>query len=195
MPFINIKDGYISMKVTFDTRNNLHEKIDRFTSMMSKLTAQDDDQVKQFKPKYIKVKGVNRQGNFMINIMVREIFKMDTGQIVKIGEYCSVAEYNMARIVETDHGIMRTVKVNLEQEILEGISEQIQITEDKIKEVDIEKIIEMIIMKELEVGLGINNILIIEGTKEVTVGLDQVQEPVWTEIELDVINVGNVIIS
>ena len=40
------------------------------------------------------------------------------------------------------------------------------------------EIIEMIIMKEAEVGLGIDNIPIIEGMKEATVGLDQVQEPV-----------------
>ena len=36
----------------------------------------------------------------------------------------------------------------------------------------------MIIMKEVEVGIGIDNILIIEGMKEATVSLDQVQDPV-----------------
>ena len=51
MPFMNIKDGYNSKKVTFDTQDSLDEKIDRLTSMMRKLTAQDDDQTKQFKPK------------------------------------------------------------------------------------------------------------------------------------------------
>ena len=49
-----------------------------------------------------------------------------------------------------------------------------------------EKIIEMIIMKEAEVGLGIDSILIIpEGMTEVTVDLDQVQELVPTQKELD----------
>ena len=33
-----------------DTQGSLDEKIDRLTSMMSKLTAQDDNQSKQFKP-------------------------------------------------------------------------------------------------------------------------------------------------
>ena len=51
MTFMNIKDGYISKKVTFDTQDSLDEKIDRLTSMMSKLTAQDDNQNKQFKCK------------------------------------------------------------------------------------------------------------------------------------------------
>ena len=48
-PFMNIKDRYISKKVTFDTQDSLEEKIDRLTSMISKLTAQDDNQNKQFK--------------------------------------------------------------------------------------------------------------------------------------------------
>ena len=121
--------------------------------------------------KYIKVKGEDRQG---IKIMAREIIKIDTGQIVDIGEYHSVEEYNMHRIVETDQGIIRTIKVILEEEIAEGISEQIRITEVKIIEVDIDESIEVIIMKEVEVGLGIDNIPIIEAMKEATVGLDQV---------------------
>ena len=50
-PFMNIKDGYISKKVTFYTQDGLEEKIDRLTSMISKLTAQDDNQTKTFKSK------------------------------------------------------------------------------------------------------------------------------------------------
>ena len=54
-PFINIKDGYVSKKVAYDTQDGLEEKIDRLTSMMCKLTAQDDDPVKQLSLKYIRV--------------------------------------------------------------------------------------------------------------------------------------------
>ena len=82
----------------------------------------------------------------------------------------------------------------LEEKILGESCDHIRIIEVKIIEVDIEETIEMIIMKEVGVGLGIDNIPIIEGTKEATVGLDQVQEPVVIEIELDVINTGNMII-
>ena len=60
MPFMNIKDQYVSKKVTFYTQDSLDEKIDRFASMMSKLIAQDDAQTKQFKPKCIKAKGQDR---------------------------------------------------------------------------------------------------------------------------------------
>ena len=123
MPFMNIKDEYTSKKATFDTQNSLDEKIDRPTSLMSKLTAEDDDQIKQFKPKIYQSKGEDRQEISTIAAMVREITKIDIGQIVETGEYCSVAEYNMDRIIETDQGITRTIEVILEEEILEGISD------------------------------------------------------------------------
>ena len=48
---MNIKDSYVYKRVTFDTKDGLEEEIDRLTTMMSKLTSQDDEQNKQFKPK------------------------------------------------------------------------------------------------------------------------------------------------
>ena len=60
---------------------------------------------------------------------------------------------------------------------------------------DTEEIIEILIMKGVEVGLGTDNFLIIPGGMiEVIVGLEQVQKLVPIEIELDVINVENIII-
>ena len=59
---------------------------------------------------------------------------------MEIGEYHSMVEYSMDRINETDQGIIRTIKVNLEEEILEKICDpQIRIMEVKNLEVDIEK--------------------------------------------------------
>ena len=52
-----------------------------------------------------------RQEISMIKIMIREIINTDIGQIVEIGEYHSVVEYNMYRITETDQGIIKTVEV------------------------------------------------------------------------------------
>ena len=63
-PFMNIKDGYISKEVTFDTQDSLDEKIDRPMSMMSKLAAQDDDQTKKFKPKIYQSKSRGQMRNF-----------------------------------------------------------------------------------------------------------------------------------
>ena len=95
-------------------------------------------------------------------IMIREIIKIDIGQIVETGEYCSVVEYNMDRIIETDQGIIRTIDVTLEKETLEKtFNPQIRIIEVKILEVDTEGITEVIIMKEAGVDLGINSTQII----------------------------------
>ena len=125
--------------------------------------------------RYITSKGEDRQEISMIKTMIREIIKTDTGQIIKIGEYHSVMEYSMDRITETDQGIIRAIEVILEEGILEGMCDQIRIIEVKTIEVDTEENIEMIIMKEVEVDLGIDSIQIIpEGMIEVIVGLDQV---------------------
>ena len=56
MPFISINDGYVSKKMTFDIQDRLQEKIDRLMTMMNKLTAQDNEQNKQFKPKIFQSK-------------------------------------------------------------------------------------------------------------------------------------------
>ena len=45
-PFMSITDGYVSKKVTFDTQDNSEEKIDRLTTMKTKLTAQEDEENK-----------------------------------------------------------------------------------------------------------------------------------------------------
>ena len=59
---MSMKDGYVNKKVTFDTQDGLEEKIDRLTTMMTKLTTQDDGQDKQFKPKIYQGK---RRGQMM----------------------------------------------------------------------------------------------------------------------------------
>ena len=51
---MNIRDGYNRKKVvTFDTQYRLDNKIDKLTSMMRKLTAQGNNQNKQFKTQNI----------------------------------------------------------------------------------------------------------------------------------------------
>ena len=71
-----------------------------------------------------------------------------------------------------------------------------KIVEVRIIEVGIETTIEMTILEEVEVGLGKDNTQVIfEGMIEAIVDQDQVQEPVLIEIESDVLNVENMIIS
>ena len=77
MSFMNIKNGYIGKKVTFDTQDSLDEKIDRLTSMMSKLTAQDDNQSKQFKLKIYQSKRRGQTRNFYDHNYGQKIIKID----------------------------------------------------------------------------------------------------------------------
>ena len=78
----------------------------------------------------------------------------------------------------------------------ETILEKCQIIGVKILEVDTKGVIETIILEELGIGLGTDNIQIIsEGMIEVVVGLDKVQELVLIEIELDALSIENIIIS
>ena len=62
--FMSVKDSYVSKKFILNTQDNLEEKIDRLMTMMNKLTAQDDDQNKQFKPKIYQCKRRGQTMNF-----------------------------------------------------------------------------------------------------------------------------------
>ena len=61
---MSIKDGYNSRKVTFDMQNSLDNEIDKLNSMMSKLTAQDNNQNKEFKPKIYQSRWRGQSGNY-----------------------------------------------------------------------------------------------------------------------------------
>ena len=58
-PFMNIRDG-TERKVSFNTRDELGDKIDKLTVVMSRLVAKDNHEKRTFKPKYIRVEGQNR---------------------------------------------------------------------------------------------------------------------------------------
>ena len=66
-------------------QDSLDDNIDRLTSMISKLTAQDDNPNKHLKSKIYKANGEDKQEISRIKIiMVREITKIDIDQIVEI---------------------------------------------------------------------------------------------------------------
>ena len=118
--------------------------------------------------------------------MISVIIRIGIDQIVKIGEHHSEVE------VSTD----RTIEEGCNMLIPIGMISWEKIIEVKILEVDMEVIIEMTTLEEVEVGLEKESIrVILEGmTEAVAIGLDQVWEPVLTDIGLHVINVGNMII-
>ena len=117
--------------------------------------------------------------------MVRVISKIDIDQIVEIGKHHSELVIRPDRIIE-EGTICRWMILG------EIILEECKIIEVQILEMDMKVIIEMRTLEEVGVGLGKENIQIIleEVTEAVVVGL----EPLLTEIGLDVINVGNMII-
>ena len=58
-PFMNIREG-TDKRVSFNTRDELGDKIDNMTVVMSKLAAKDSHERKPFKPLIHKSRGQNR---------------------------------------------------------------------------------------------------------------------------------------
>ena len=64
-PFMNITDGYNSKRIaTFDMQDSLGDEIDKLTSMMSKLTAQGNNQNKPFKTRIYQGKRRGQKRNY-----------------------------------------------------------------------------------------------------------------------------------
>ena len=100
--------------------------------------------------RYIKTNGEDNQEIFMIKmIMIREITKIDIGQIMEIEEHQAEVEVNMGKIIEEDHIMSIIIEIATEETILEIC----KIIEVKILDVDTERIIEIIILEEVGVGL------------------------------------------
>ena len=58
-PFRSVGDG-TDRRVSFNTREELGDKIDKLTVIMSKLAAKDSHERKPFKPQIYKGRGQNR---------------------------------------------------------------------------------------------------------------------------------------
>ena len=143
--------------------------------------------------KYIKAKGEDRQRSFYDQNYGKRIYENRYRSNSGDRRISFSGRIQYGQKTATDQGIIRTIEVILEEEILEGICSQISFIEVKIIEVDTEEIIETIIMTEVDIGLGIDSIaIILEQMIEVIVGLHQVPELVSIEIELDTIKVGNI---
>ena len=61
-PFMNVRDG-TERKVSFNTRDELGDKIDKLTVVMSRLAAKDSHETRPFKPQIYKSRGQNRSYN------------------------------------------------------------------------------------------------------------------------------------
>ena len=55
-PFMSIRKG-VSRKVSFDTRDELEDKIDKLTAMIGRLAAKDNNKTRSFKPQIHQSRG------------------------------------------------------------------------------------------------------------------------------------------
>ena len=130
---MDIKDGFVNKKVTIDTQDHLEEKIEGHMSMMSKLTTQDDNPVKPFKPKIYQSKrrGQTRKTYNRCHYGQRNYqnrYRPNSGD--RRISFSSRIQYGQN--TEIDQGMIKTIGMILEEKILEGISEQIRIIEHRI---------------------------------------------------------------
>ena len=100
-------------------QNSLDDKIDKLTLMVSKVTAQDNNQNKQFKPKIYQSKWRGQSRNYydQSNYDQRND-QIDTDQIVLIEGHHSEVEFSMNRIVGEDHVMSVIIEMTLEETIL-----------------------------------------------------------------------------
>ena len=117
-PFMNVRDG-TERKVSFNTRDELGDKIDKLVLVMSRLAAKDSHEKGPLNAKYIRVE-------VRIGLITRKVFR--TGQIVGTG--------NSTQIVGPD----KTIETVILEETLGGM-------EDKMIEEDMEMIDLMIIIE------------------------------------------------
>ena len=90
-------------------------------------------------------------------ITIREIIKIDIGQIAEIKEHQTEVEVCIDKIIEEDHITLIIIEMTIEETILEIC----KIIDVKILEVDTGDIIEMITLEETGVGLETDNIQIV----------------------------------
>ena len=85
-PFMNVRDG-TERKVSFNTKDELGDKIDKLTVVMSRLAAKDSHEKRPFKPQIYKSRGQNssyNQGSYQNRPDSRNR-----------GQYCYVRQYTL----------------------------------------------------------------------------------------------------
>ena len=151
--FINIWEGNNSNKETilFDTQDILDNKIDKFTSMMSKLSAQRSNQDKPFKPKILKEKGEDMEEIIMTKVDT----KLDTDQIVEIDtvDHHTEVELSTDNIIEKVSVLFKNYRGNFRK----GNFRQAQNYRGQISEEDIEVASGAVVLIEVDLGLEKDN--------------------------------------
>ena len=107
-PFMNIREG-TERKVSFNTRDELGDKIDKLTVMMSTLAAKDSEEKRPFNPKYIKVE-------VRIGPIVKKVIRIEiVGQTVETEDNMEIIGQDKA--IETT--ILERTLEDMEDKIVE----------------------------------------------------------------------------
>ena len=170
---MSIKDSH-SRKVSFDTREELGDKIDKLALMIGKLATRSGRQLYHGSTK---AKVEDKIEVVMIDaFMISEVIRIDIDQKVKIGDSTDK--------IEVDPGMHKITG----EDILEVIKGCIKILKDKTVKESIEIITEMKVMVEVVIGTGIEEGHLLETLVTIetigvqtTVGPGQDQELVQIE--------------
>ena len=163
-----IRDGYNSKKVvTFDTQDRLDVEIDKLTSMMAKLTAQDSSQNRPFKPKIYQGKRRRQTRDYYVQGKYQNRYRLNSGD--RRMSYRGRAQYG-----ENSRGSLQYAH-NYRSDLGEEFLEEHTIIEVKILEVELEVIVKKTTLKEEEEGLEKDSIqVILEEMIKAVVDKDQV---------------------
>ena len=157
---MSIKDSH-SRRVSFDTKEELGDKIGKLAVMIGILATRDSRSVRQFKSQIYQDKGRGKIEIIMTDaVIINEVIRIDIGQTVEIEDMIEVGLFMSKIIGELILEVMRGILI------------------DKIAEESIEVITEMKFMTETEMGTGLEKgtfleAKLIEVEIQVIVGLGQ----------------------
>ena len=112
-PFMNIRDG-TEKKVSFNARDELGDKIDKLTVMMSRLAAKDSNEKRPFKPQIYKSRG--SYPRVRIGPIIKEVIRIEVvGQTVETEESMEIIDLDKS--IET--AIFERTLEDMEDKIIE----------------------------------------------------------------------------
>ena len=133
---MSAKDG-TDRRVSFNTKDELGDKIDKLTAVMSKLAAKDSHERKPFKPQIYKSRGQSRSygqegtkpGQTMEMGDIEQIIVQ--GKIIEATDLEEISEGMVDKIIEKITGMkdmVITIEIGIGQgnELLQGVMEEIE---------------------------------------------------------------------
>ena len=123
-PFMSIREG-TDKRVSFNTKDELGDKIDKLTVVMSKLMAKDSHERRPFKPQVYKSRGQNRsygQGGYLARSNDRNKgygVNNSTRQIIEVTDLEEISEGIIDKVVEKGTEVkdmVTTIEIGIDQQ-------------------------------------------------------------------------------